>query len=78
MKIQTLTALFLAASLTGMAAQASTSQAYDRNEVQQKYESLVNQGKTYRDAFEELQYEIAYETAAVQAKSPCKKMVRGL
>lgn len=40
--------------------------------------NLVSQGNPYRDAFDKLAYEIAYEAAAVQAKQPCRKMVRGL
>lgn len=61
----------------------STAMAVDNNMtdtdgVKQQYAQFINQGKTYRDAFEALQYEIAYEQAAVQAKSPCRKLVRGL
>ncbi len=46
--------------------------------VKQQYLSMVNEGKTFRDAYEALAYEIAYETSAVQAKQPCRKLVRGL
>lgn len=49
-----------------------------QSEIQQQYEKQLNQGKSYKDAFEALQYEIAYEQAAVHSKSPCRKLVRGL
>lgn len=47
-------------------------------QIMQEYRGYVENGKTYKDAFEALQYEIAYESAAVHAKSPCRKLVRGL
>jgi len=46
--------------------------------VQQQYQMQLDKGKNFRDAFEALRYEIAYEQAAVQSKSPCRKLVRGL
>lgn len=64
----------MAISTSAMAQQ----QLADSSLVQQKYQMYLDQGKTYRDAFEALQYEIAYEQAAVQSKSPCRKLVRGL
>lgn len=50
----------------------------EKPEILKEYEMQLEQGKSYRDAFQALQYEIAYEQAAVQSKSPCRKMVRGL
>jgi len=47
-------------------------------EAKQQYSYYIEQGKTYKDAFQALQYEIAYETAAMLSSTPCKKMIRGL
>jgi len=46
--------------------------------VQQAYSKHIESGKSYKDAYAALAYEIAYETASVQSKQPCRKMVRGL
>jgi hypothetical protein len=46
--------------------------------IQQEYDKHLNSGKSYPDAFAELQFEIAYEMAAAESYKPCKKMVRGL
>ncbi|WP_127471643.1 hypothetical protein [Thiomicrorhabdus aquaedulcis] len=47
-------------------------------QAQATIEKLNAQGVGYRDAYAQLSYEIAYETASVQAKQPCRKMTRGL
>ena len=61
-------------SQVGYAAQqGDSSQA-----LQLQYAQLVENGKSYRDSYQELAIEIAYETVAVQASQPCRKMVRGL
>ncbi len=63
-------------SVVGSANQAGQQQGKSQTLIE--YEAQLSQGKSYRDAFEALQYEIAYEQAAVHSKSPCRKMVRGL
>ena len=51
----------------------------DSNQMaKQQYSQLVDKGQSYKDAYQQLAYEIAYENASVQAKQPCRKMVRGL
>lgn len=47
-------------------------------QIRAHYDQYVENGRTYRDAFEALQYEIAYEQAAVHSRSPCRKLIRGL
>lgn len=73
MSLAALAVAFITLPLPAIAVDNSASSA-----IQAQYENFVQQGKSYKDAFEALQYEIAYETASVQSKSPCKKMVRGL
>lgn len=69
----------IALSLTVMSTSAlAATEMSTQSEVQQQYSQYVEQGKTYKDAFHALQLEIAYETAAAQSATPCKKMVRGL
>lgn len=46
--------------------------------IQQQYSQYVEKGKSFKDAYAALAYEIAYETASVQSKQPCRTMVRGL
>ena len=46
--------------------------------VQNQYSVHIENGKSYKDAYAALAYEIAYESAAVEATKPCRKMVRGL
>jgi len=67
------------ASLFGFSqiAYAATS-SNSSNLTQAQYSQLVENGKSYKDAYQQLAYEIAYENASVQATQPCRKMVRGL
>ncbi|WP_029408477.1 hypothetical protein [Thiomicrorhabdus sp. Milos-T2] len=53
-------------------------QTTDIRAIQNQYSAFVENGKTFKDAYAALAYEIAYENAAVQATKPCRKMVRGL
>lgn len=53
-------------------------QSSDIRAVQDQYSAYVENGKTFKDAYAALAYEISYENAAVQATKPCSKMVRGL
>lgn len=62
----------------GVSAWATPANNDDLRVLQNQYSAYVENGKSYKDAYEALAYEIAYETAAVQAKKPCRKMVRGL
>lgn len=71
-------ALVIISSLLLSSNAISMEQKPGQSEIQQQYEKQLNQGKSYKDAFEALQYEIAYEQAAVHSKSPCRKLVRGL
>lgn len=71
-----LTMIFgVSSSVTALAASTDND---DLRVIQNQYSQYVENGKSYKDAYEALAYEIAYETAAVQAKKPCRKMVRGL
>jgi len=53
-------------------------QTTDIRAIQNQYSAYVENGKTFKDAYAALAYEIAYENAAVQATKPCSKMLRGL
>lgn len=53
-------------------------QSSDIRAVQDQYSAYVENGKTFKDAYAALAYEIAYDNAAVHATKPCSKMVRGL
>ena len=67
------------AGLLGMSQVGFAAEKQDTNQaVQQQYAQLVESGKSYKDAYQQLAYEIAYESASVQAKQPCRKMIRGL
>ncbi|HHS99336.1 MAG TPA: hypothetical protein ENK73_00620 [Thiomicrospira sp.] len=57
---------------------ASQTEKNEMRAVQNQYDAYVDNGKSYKDAYAALAYEIAYETAAVAATKPCRKMVRGL
>lgn len=61
-----------------VSAWASQSEFGDQRAVQNQYDVHVENGKSYKDAYAALAYEIAYESAAVEATKPCRKMVRGL
>ncbi|MDX1353450.1 MAG: hypothetical protein R3254_10580, partial [Thiomicrorhabdus sp.] len=53
-------------------------EANEPSAIQKAYSAQLNSGKDYKDAYAALAHEIAYETAAVQSRQPCRKMVRGL
>lgn len=78
MKKMTTLPLILALGLFGTQALASSNDLQSQSAIQQQYSQYVEQGKSIKDAFHALQLEIAYETAAMQSATPCKKMVRGL
>ena len=79
MKKFNLTALFLAASTLSLSAFANGSTSTNGvSEIQKQYEQHLKQGKQFKDAYQALQYEIAYEQATMVSYKPCKKMVRGL
>jgi|GEM_PF-5408194 len=71
--------LFSTAALFGFSQIGYAGQQGDSSQaLQQQYAQLVESGKSYRDSYQALAIEIAYEMAAVQASQPCRKMVRGL
>lgn len=70
--------LALSMAIFGGSAMAATDSGNKASEVQKQYSQYIEQGKSYKDAYQALQLEIAYETAAMQSATPCKKMVRGL
>ena len=78
MKKLTIIPLAISASLFATTAIASNADNMNISEIQKQYSQHVENGKSYKDAYQALQYEIAYETAAMQSATPCKKMVRGL
>jgi len=66
------------AMVLSASAWASQTEFTDIRAVQNQYSVHVENGKSYKDAYAALAYEIAYESAAVEATKPCRKMVRGL
>lgn len=78
MKKLTVLPIALAMTLFGTTAVASSANSNNVNDIQKQYSQHVENGKSYKDAFQALQFEIAYETAAMLSATPCKKMVRGL
>jgi len=66
------------AMVLNASAWASQTDFEDARAVQNQYSVHVENGKSYKDAYAALAYEIAYESAAVEAAKPCRKMVRGL
>ena len=68
--------LLFAFASTSYANQFNTTEAHQQ--AKQQYLQYVENGKTFKDAYAALAYEIAFEKSSVQAKSPCRKMVRGL
>lgn len=78
MKNVTVLSLALAFAFFGSSAIANNVDSKPMSEIQKQYSQHVENGKSYKDAFQALQFEIAYETAAMQSATPCKKMVRGL
>lgn len=70
--------LALSAALFATTAMAAPNSSPASTQVQKQYSQYIEQGKSYKDAYQALQLEIAYETAAMQSATPCKKMVRGL
>ncbi|MBN2647269.1 MAG: hypothetical protein JXR44_05745 [Thiotrichales bacterium] len=76
MKQILIAALMIGVSVPAMAAESQDSQ--NREQVVKAYFTHIESGKSFPDAFALLAYEIAYEKAAVQATSPCRKLLRGL
>lgn len=78
MKSSIVTISFVALLGFAQAGYAAQQNGTNQVDVQQQYAQLVESGKSYRDAYQALAIEIAYETAATQSNKPCAKMVRGL